>query len=60
MDICKVDKICWGNTDNVWKPIIHLTFNSFDEGKNYIIKEKKENKYAYQHKYNISINIENY
>jgi hypothetical protein len=59
MKNCKVEKIWWGNTDNIWKPISEIYFDSFELAKEFIDAEKKW-MFSYMHRYNISLKIENY
>ncbi len=59
MKNCKVEKIVWGNTDNVWKPTSEIYFETFELAKEFVDEEKK-NKFSYMHRYNISLKIENY
>lgn len=57
--MCKVEKIHWGNTDNNWKPVSYFDFDSFDDAREFIRKDK-DYAFSHLHKYNISLNIENY
>lgn len=59
MEICSVEKIWWGNTDNTWKPKTELSFASFEAAKEFINKEKAY-MFSYMHKYNVLVTIENY
>jgi len=56
---CKIEEVCWGNTDNQWKPIRTHYFNTYQEGLDFLTKQK-EYRYSYMHKYNLTHTIENY
>jgi hypothetical protein len=56
---CKIEEIRWGNTDNQWKPIYTYHFNTYQEGIDFLTKQK-EYRYSYMHKYNLTHTIENY
>jgi hypothetical protein len=56
---CTIEKISWGNTDNVWKPTRLYTFNTYEEGKSFLLKEK-EYQFSYMHRYNVTNTIENW
>lgn len=59
MENCIVEKIFWGNTNNTWKPVVTINFDSFEEAKTFVNKEKAY-LFSRMHKYNISVKIENY
>lgn len=54
---CVVEKELWGNTDNVYKPIVTATFLTLDEALAFV-RECKDYKFAYMHKLNIKHTIE--
>lgn len=58
-ETCIVERVMWGNTDNIWKPIHSYTFGSYDEAKVFL-NEEKSYRYSYMHKYNVEIKMENY
>ena len=58
-EVCIVEKQLWGNTNNSWKPVTYFNFDSFEEAKEFLTKDK-EYLFSYMHKYNVSVNIDNY
>lgn len=50
---CTVEKVMWGNTDNIWQPIREYTFKSYDDAKQFLIEEKGY-QFSYMHKYNLN------
>lgn len=58
-EICTVEIILWGNTNNSWKPSTTREFSSFEAAKDFVKKEK-EYSFSHLHQYNLSMNLNNY
>lgn len=54
-----IEKILYGNTTNSWKPVINYNFDSYNKAKEFLNKDKQYT-FSHLHRYNLTLNINNY